>query len=311
MSSFMGNNIFVAIIGLSLNTTNQLKSLFLSTVNDEFKITWTNIANTKLDFVILNQSFIDSPAISNLKNKNIPIITIHHENNKENILEKNQLYLPFTNTYNLYQWIIKNIKAEINSNFTPSENINLIDNFNTIYHSKNSNYFRCNINNDQNFIIDKKMHEIWIQDDFKFLSIHSLNIEALNFDQVVNLRQQKKKHDLSLWLWSYLWLNLKNTQEINHSIYYKLKYWPQYSKDIPKETLKISSCLQYGANIHMISKHLNIDPKLISKFIYIALSCDLIQEIPAHEAKLTFNNQENTPSTLRSFFSKMRKKLGI
>ena len=60
-----------------------------------------------------------------------------------------------------------------------------------------------------------------------------------------------------------------------------------------------------------ISKHLNIDSELINKFIYIALACDLIQEIPAHEAKLKFNNEDNTPSTLRSFFSKMRKKLGI
>ena len=155
------------------------------------------------------------------------------------------------------------------------------------------------------------MHEIWIQDDFKFQSIHSLNIEALNFDQVVNLRQQKKRHNLSLWLWNYLWSNLHNVSKLDHSTYYKLKYWPQYSKNVPKDTLKISSCFQHGTNISTISKHLNIDSELINKFIYIALACDLIQEIPAHEAKLKFNNEDNTPSTLRSFFSKMRKKLGI
>lgn len=58
----MGNNICVAIVGLSLNTTNQLKSLFLNAVNDGLKITWSNISNSELDFVILNQNFIDSPA---------------------------------------------------------------------------------------------------------------------------------------------------------------------------------------------------------------------------------------------------------
>ena len=52
----MVNNIFVAIIGLSLNTTNQLKSLFINTVNDKFNITWTNIANAELDLIILNQN---------------------------------------------------------------------------------------------------------------------------------------------------------------------------------------------------------------------------------------------------------------
>lgn len=79
----MANNIFVAIIGLSLNTTNQLKSLFIKTVNDKFNITWTNIANTELNLIILNQNFIDSPAIINLKNKNITIMTINYNNNKK------------------------------------------------------------------------------------------------------------------------------------------------------------------------------------------------------------------------------------
>ena len=307
----MVNNIFVAIIGLSLNTTNQLKSLFIKTVNDKFNITWTNIANTELNLIILNQNFIDSPAVVNLKNKNIPILSINYENNKENIIEDNKLFLPFIDTYNLYQWILKNIKTEITFNFNKSEDVNLISEFNNIYHSTTSNYFKCHINNDQILVIDKKMHEIWIQDDFKFQPIHSLNIEALNFDQVVNLRQQKKRHDLSLWLWNYLWSNLQNVSKFDHSTYYKLKYWPQYSKNVPKETLKLSSCFQHGANISTISKNLNINPELINKFIYIALACDLIQEIPAHEAKLKFNNEDNTPYTLRSFFSKMRKKLGI
>ena len=82
----MVNNIFVAIIGLSLNTTNQLKSLFIKTVNDKFNITWTNIANTELNLIILNQNFIDSPAIINLKNKNITIMTINYNNKKDKFI---------------------------------------------------------------------------------------------------------------------------------------------------------------------------------------------------------------------------------
>ncbi|WP_163122062.1 hypothetical protein [Acinetobacter portensis] len=307
----MGNNICVAIVGLSLNTTNQLKSLFLNAVNDGLKITWSNISNSELDFVILNQNFIDSPAAINIKDKNILIITIHHDKNKDNTIENNQLYLPFSNLNMLKEWISQHIKYEEKTNTINRENINLIDTFNTIFHSNHSNFFLCHINNEQNFVIDRKMHEIWISDHFEFNHIESLAIEALDFNQAVNFRSQTKKYDLSLWLWNYLWLNLKHAPNSSKSTCYKLKYWPQPNKNIPKETLKIASCLQYGAEIDTITNHLEIDPKLIHKFIYIGLACNLLEKIHPNEVKFKLNSEENTSSTLRNFFSKMRKKLGI
>lgn len=307
----MVNNIYVAIVGLSLNTTNQLKSLFHDAVNAQFKIIWTNIANPELNFVILNQSFIESPAAHTIKTKNIPIITIQHDKNKENIIENNHLFLPFSDINNLKKWIQANIKLKINTHFNFKEDINFLEKFNIIFESNNSNFFQCYINHEQNFIIDKKMHEIWVQENFEFSPIKKLNIEILDFNQVVNLRQQKKKYDLSLWLWHYLWSTIENPPILNQSIYYQLKFWPQLNKNIPKETLKIASCLQYGANIKLISKHLNLQPELVSKFIYIALACNLVDVIHENQANFKLNDKENTDMTLLSFFSKIRKKLRI
>lgn len=311
MSNFMVNNIYVAIVGLNLNTTNQLKSLFQSAINTQFKIIWTNIANTQLDLVILNQNFIESPAASKIKTKNIPIITIQHDKNKENIIENNHLFLPFSDINNLKEWIKVNIKLKINTSFNPKEDINILEKFNIIFQSSHSNFFQCYINNEQSFIIDKKMHEIWVEDNFEFRPTNNLNIKPLDFNQAVNLRQRKKKYDLSLWLWNFFWSTTQSTPKLDESTYYKLKHWPQLSKNIPKETLKITSCLQHGANIQIIAKHLNIDRELVSKFICIAIACNLIEVIHEDKANFKLHSKENSDMTIMSFFSKIRKKLGI
>ena len=307
----MVNNIYVAIVGLSLNTTNQLKSLFQNSVNTQSKIVWTNIGNTLLDLVILNQSFLESPAANKIKTKHIPIITIHYDKNKENIIENNHLFLPFSDINNLKEWLKSNIKLKANTHFNHKEDINFLDKFSIISQSNHFNFFQCHINNAQSFIIDKKMHEVWVEENFEFHPINSLNIEEINFNQAANLRQQKRKFDLSLWLWDYLWSTIQSTPTLDESTYYKLRYWPQLSKNIPKETLKISSCLQYGANIKLINKHLDIDVGLVSKFIYIAIACDLIDVIHEDKANFKLDGKVNQDKTLLSFFSKIRKKLGI
>lgn len=307
----MGSNIFVAIIGLSLSTTNQLKSLFQNAVHQQFKITWTNIAHSELDLVILNETLTESSAIKNIKNKNIPILEIHQNTNKENSLLDNKMFIPFVDLNTIKKWIFNNINNKNEENKLPSKHTNILESFNTIFHKSQSNYFICHVNNVQNFIIDKKKHEIWIDENFKPNAISSLNVENLDFDQFVNLRFKKEKHELSLWLWSYLWLNLSETPNLPTHSYYKLKYWPQPKSRIPKETLKIASCLQYGADIQDIKKHLKIESELISKFIYISLASNIIKNIQMSEVKFRLNNDDDQNSTLRSFFSKMRKKLGI
>lgn len=174
MSNFMVNNIYVAIVGLSLNTTNQLKSLFQSAINTQFKIIWTNIASTQLDLVILNQNFIESPAASKIKTKNIPIITIQHDKNKENIIENNNLFLPFSDINNLKEWIKVNIKLKINTSFNPKEDINILEKFNIIFQSSHSNF--------SNVILIMNKVLLLIRKCMKF----GLKI-ILNFDQLIIL----------------------------------------------------------------------------------------------------------------------------
>lgn len=61
----------IAIFGMSLRVLNELKEHVISAIPNHIQVNWSNIAEPKLDILMINHIFLDSPNIQNLiKNSN-------------------------------------------------------------------------------------------------------------------------------------------------------------------------------------------------------------------------------------------------
>ena len=309
----MANNISIAIIGLSLNTTNQIKNLLKCAVNNQYIINWTNIADKNLNLLIIGSHFTDSPAIQRINVQNLKILIVHHDEEKSNLIEQNHLHMPLEKVEILTEWLEQNklIYSDIQTNKNDQViDINQLDVLHTCLTQSEAQYFLCTINNTHQFIIDKKQQEVWIPTNFEIINLEKFDIQELTFNEVINHRTLKTKYELSVWLWNFLWETLSHTPSLENQ-YYQLTKWPQPAKPELKNCLKLAACFQYGSNAQYVQEYTNLESTFIKKFIYISYLCNLLVKTTESESKFKKQKVSENQSQIKSFFSKIRKKLGI
>jgi hypothetical protein len=301
----------IAIIGLSLNITNQIKSLFTLALSHSYPISWTNIANKNLDLLVIGESFQDSQTIINIRNNNIKSLIVKNNDFEKNIIIKNEIFFHFEDLPQLREWFNNNIdiknKKQLRSNINNKTDLEIVKEniINPI-----SNYLLCTINDKYQFIIDFKLQEVWVPQAQKFEIIHNISFEDLSFNRAVNLRNKIDKYDLKIWLWNFLWMYLESTPPIKQQNYI-LTNWPQPNHKIPKSILKISSCFQHGANVNEVQSYLALEKEFLERYIYVSCICGILQITPESNISFKVHTEEANENTIHSFFKKLRRKLGI
>ena len=313
----MKEEIKIAIFGLSLNVLESIKQKVQSMYDDALKVSWANIADPHLDILLVNDMFFSSATIQNLVGaKKIPYLRLINKNEKSGTIEGDKLYLPFLATDEIRQWFKdRYLQVPVNNkteNFVNqiSKKIDLKNVVPEFFNERNGNVqvfdSKGNI-----ALMNIRTQQVWINSARKLQRTDaSLNYTyaTMQMAQSVSLMQGE---DLTSWLWNVLWHSDDMDFSQNHADFYKLKYWPQPDpQNERKQVFKIAACFEQGANLKQIAQKTGYSLTLINKFVSIALLCNVLQKIPATDAKLMIEEKESS-SALRGFFGKLRKKLGL
>lgn len=317
MGELMKEEVKIAIFGLSLNVLENIKQKVQSLYDDALKVSWANIADPHLDILLVNDMFFSSATIQNLVGaKKIPYLRLVNKNEKSGMIEGDKLYLPFMATEEVRQWFKDRYLRVPVSNKTESfvnkisQKMDLKKVVPEFFNERNGNVqvfdSKGNI-----ALMNIRTQQVWINETRKLQRTDSsLNYTyaTMQMAQSVSLMQGE---DLTSWLWNVLWHSEDLDFNQNHPDFYKLKFWPQPDpQNERKMVFKIAACFEQGANLKQVVQKTGYSSEQINKFVSIAVLCNVLQKIPASDAKLMVEEKESS-GVLRGFFGKLRKKLGL
>lgn len=317
MGELMKEEVKIAIFGLSLNVLENIKQKVQSLYDDALKVSWANIADPHLDILLVNDMFFSSATIQNLVGaKKIPYLRLVNKNEKSGTIEGDKLYLPFMATEEVRQWFKDRYLRVPVSNKTESfvnkisQKMDLKKVVPEFFNERNGNVqvfdSKGNI-----ALMNIRTQQVWINETRKLQRTDSsLNYTyaTMQMAQSVSLMQGE---DLTSWLWNVLWHSEDLDFNQNHPDFYKLKFWPQPDpQNERKMVFKIAACFEQGANLKQVVQKTGYSSEQINKFVSIAVLCNVLQKIPASDAKLMVEEKESS-GVLRGFFGKLRKKLGL
>ena len=123
-----GHCINIAISGISLKVSDELKIELRKTIPNEFGINWINISDPNLDLLLINENFFDTEGIQRIiQQKQLPCLKISKGQGSCQIDEDNTLYLPFQQSDALKNWIQLRLLSYISNqqpknDFLPNHN---------------------------------------------------------------------------------------------------------------------------------------------------------------------------------------------
>ena len=317
-----GHCINIAISGISLKVSDELKIELRKTIPNEFGINWINISDPNLDLLLINENFFDTEGIQRIiQQKQLPCLKVSKGQGSCRIEENNTLYLPFQQTDALKNWIHLRLLSYI-SHQQPEDEVR--SNHNAVNEKfledmLNPENARLHLFDDHGTlaIIDTRSQVAWLEPTrTQTQTNHSFNYEfATTFDFTKVSR--KIEYDLQDWLWNLFWHSLEFQQLAPHeNEYFKIEYWPQptQSKD-RKITLLLSACFIQGAQLSQVATQLRIPIQTVQQFIAACMISNNGGIIPATESNYLKSDASEQPveqdNFLNKFFGKIRRRFGL
>ena len=325
----------IAIFGLNTTDLNLLKTQILLCLPSDTHLKWVNIAEEKIDVLFVSDVFFNSIGIQKvLKERAKRYLRLTKSNSDLGRIIDDQLFYPFSNLRYLHEWLaqetlsdIKPIESERNdrqfyldtrSKFPVAlkPDATIEDVFTEIFTPRNG-YIQLFDASGFIALVDTRTERVWVEENMTGLQFNESLNQTYATSQIVQEQIEGKLiYDLRVWLWLILsqssMLQLPKV-ELNQN--FKLEIWPQFERDIRRrDYLKIAACFSEGANIEAVKQHLNLTDEKILNFVGCAKLLQLGRFVESDEVKFfTDINQIETGQTnkLRSFFGKLRKKLGL
>lgn len=317
----MEHSLRIAIFGLSLRTLNELKEKIHMIVPSHVAIIWSNIAESDLDILMINDLFFDSPNIKNLiKNKNINVLRICNNPEKNSSIENNTLYLPLNHFHSLHQWLDEclnqTLTREIQESVTPTppQRKQLKVLLQEIANPKNG---RIQLFDSQGLlaIADPRSEWIWqnperlsIQTDLSFNYTYATQNDQVWIGSTI-------QQDLKQWLWNLLWKSpefIEICPQSASSFY--LKIWPQpRHKADRQDILRMSACFAQGAQISVVATQLNLSEQRVKHFVAACLGthCGHLIKDTESNYRPQKNQTETEQHFMKKLFGRLRTRLGF
>jgi hypothetical protein len=94
----------IAVSGLSLKVSDELKILIRNLISNQYGINWVNISNNNIDLLIINENFFDADNIQNIfQKKKIPYLKITKTPSQNgNSIYEHTLHFPLENQSPFY-----------------------------------------------------------------------------------------------------------------------------------------------------------------------------------------------------------------
>ncbi|ENU32201.1 hypothetical protein [Acinetobacter parvus] len=317
-----GHCINIAISGISLKVSDELKIELRKTIPHEFGINWINISDPNLDLLLINENFFDTEGIQRIiQQKQLPCLKISKGQGSCQIDEDNTLYLPFQQTDALKSWIQLRLLSYISNqqpknDFLPNHNPVTEKFLKDMLNPENA---RLHLFDDHGTlaIIDTRSQIAWLEPTrIHTQTNHSFKYEfATTFDCTKVSR--KVEYNLQDWLWNLFWHSLEFQRLApEESEYYKLDYWPQPTQsNYRKITLKLSACFIQGAQLSQVATQLKLPIQTVQQFIAACIASNNGGIISASESHyLQTETVEQTAEQhgfLNKFFGKIRRRFGL
>ena len=317
-----GHCINIAISGISLKVSDELKIELRKTIPHEFGINWINISDPNLDLLLINENFFDTEGIQRIiQQKQLPCLKISKGQGSCQIDEDNTLYLPFQQTDALKNWIQLRLLSYISNqqpknDFLPNHNPVTEKFLKDMLNPENA---RLHLFDDHGTlaIIDTRSQIAWLEPTrIHTQTNHSFKYEfATTFDCTKVSR--KVEYNLQDWLWNLFWHSLEFQRLApEESEYYKLDYWPQPTQsNYRKITLKLSACFIQGAQLSQVATQLKLPIQTVQQFIAACIASNNGGIISASESHyLQTETVEQTAEQhgfLNKFFGKIRRRFGL
>lgn len=324
----------VAIFGLNLETLDQMKNQLLLSVPTDVNVQWVNISSNEIDLLLVNDKFFDSPNIQRVIQQQKSYLRLVKDVNQAGSIIEDKLFYPFTRLNQLVEWLQQRYFNYMGRQVNPIEDNFVLNSarnsaaqysqtkvdhksvFNEIFTPRNG-YIQLYDHTGFLALIDTRTERVWFEQNQELYSLKdTINQTYAKNSFVHEMIKDKTPYDLRTWLW----------QAISHSgdldlpkvdadHVFKLNIWPQFEKSLDrKDNLKIAACFALGAKVQDVQQHLGISLERVKKFVAIAQTLKLGELIEADAAKFSIEQkQENSGQVnkLRSFFGKLRKKLGL
>ncbi|MCL5768908.1 hypothetical protein [Acinetobacter sp. ANC5681] len=320
-----GHCINIAISGISLKVSDELKIELRKTIPHEFGINWINIADPNIDLLLINENFFDTESIQRiLEQKQLPCLKVSKGPGTCNIEEYDTLYLPFQQTDALKKWIHLRLLSYLSkqqSQHTKIEPVSGHDAVNKKFLTDmlNPENARLHLFDDHGTlaIIDTRSQIAWLEPTrIHTQTNHSFKYEfATTFDCTKVSR--KVEYDLQDWLWNLFWHSL-DFQRLapNENEYFKIEHWPQPSQSTDRKIiLLLSACFIQGAQLSQVATQLKIPIQTVQQFIAACIISNNGDIIPATESHYLKSEAAEQPveehNFFNKFFGKIRRRFGL
>lgn len=330
----MKNALNVAIFGLNLETLDKMKNQLLLSVPTDVNVQWVNISSNEIDLLLVNDMFFDSPNIQRVVQQQKSYLRLVKDVNQAGSIIGDKLFYPFTRMNQLAEWLQQRYfsyasrpshsfesRAVVN---TPQYSVaeyshTKVENqvvFNEIFTPRNG-YIQLYDHTGFLALIDTRTERVWFQHDQVLHSLKdSINQTYATYLFVQEMIKDKTPYDLRTWLWQALSHSYDlNLPVVDADAHFKLNIWPQFEKGIDrKDNLKIAACFALGAKVQDVEQYLGLSSERIKKFVAMAQTLRLGELIDADQAKFSIEQKQDNSgqvNKLRSFFGKLRKKLGL
>ncbi|ENW16444.1 hypothetical protein L313_0272 [Acinetobacter haemolyticus CIP 64.3 = MTCC 9819] len=320
-----GHCINIAISGISLKVSDELKIELRKTIPNDFGINWINIADPNIDLLLINENFFDTEGIQRiLKEKKLPCLKVSKGQGSCNIEENNTLYLPFQQTDALKNWIQLRLLSYLSHQQSQQPKTETVSTHNAVDAKFLTDMLdpenaRLHLFDDHGTlaIIDTRSQVAWLEPTrIHTHTNHSFNYAfATTFDFTKVSR--KVEYNLQDWLWNLIWYSHEfQTLAPVAEEYYKIDYWPQPMQSTDRKIiLLLSACFIQGAQLNHVASHLNIPIQTVQQYIAACIASNNGSIISAADGHYLKSNTVEQPTEqqgfLNKFFGKIRRRFGL
>ncbi|MEG6545773.1 hypothetical protein V6C59_07785 [Acinetobacter bereziniae] len=312
----------IAISGLGLTTSDDLKIRLRKILPPHIGINWTSVSDQNINCILINEQFFENDNIQNIiQNKNIPYLKISKHSEHTESAQDNLLCIPIYDECTLKDWVNVKLLQQADS---PVTSLDLsIDDTETQLEIKEIDFFADLYTQDSRkvilsdhlgtiAIIDHHAHLAWLEatrDEYQTdLSIHYAAALTSDFIKV----SRKRQFNLEDWLFNLIWKNPQLITVPAADKYYRLKFWVQPNQLDKKLLLQLTACFIYGAQIQHVADKLNIPVATVQHFVAANLAIHNAEIISAKDSQFdkTQSEEQHTENKgiLKSFFNKLKSK---
>lgn len=315
------NSVNIAISGLGINTSTELKLTLRRLLPNHFCINWTSITDENIDCLFINEVFFDHQHIQNLiQNKSLPYLKIS-KRIQEDSSDPNILTIPLTKENKFQEWVNLKLLNQININYTENNSISNADShpkdfafFNDIYNHESG---KLHITDKLGTvaIIDHKNHMAWLEPSRTEISTdQSIKYETASTNDFIKV-SRKIQFNLEDWLFHLIW-NTNNLLTLpNIDQHYKINYCVQPLDKDRKIILQLSASFMLGARIMDVANRFNISSEIVQKFIAGHLAIQnakpLLERDCKFGKKVEIDEAVETQESIKSFFKNFKRKFGF